>query len=318
MVIKTENNEERLVGYLLRELPETEWEALEAEFFADPTLLARLEAVEHDLIEGYVSGKLEAAQHAKFEKVYLDSRQRREKVEFYRALASTLPLVSSIPLQLREAEKVSWWQSFVVGRTFPGFAVATLLVLLFGGIWLAREYQQLRQKTAEVETQRALLAQRETELRVQIAQIATMESRNSELAKELENARRQLAAIVPPQSGTAVVPAFVWTLFGLRSANPPLERPLPIPTGTKSARLSFKMTNASFRQYRLELRSENEQLIGSYSGLKAKRNVVTLSVPISQLEQTRSLVLSGSQKGTSSSPPRWDDLGVFPIAIVRP
>ncbi len=303
-----------MIGYLLRELPEAEWEALEGEFFADPALLARLEAVEHDLIEAYVCGKLTATHRAKFEQAYLNSPQRREKVEFYRALARALPLATQPISSLPKTEASLWRPKFLFSWRMPRLVAVTGLavVLLFGGVWLAQGYRQLRRKAAESERERTLLVQRENELR---ARIAVMHDRNVEIAAELEKARRQLADIAQPKPSSVEIPAFAWTLSGLRSSNEMAERLLIIPTEAKSVRLTFRLTNSGYNLFRLELRSGDGQLIWSRSGLKAKKNSVTLLAPASGIEQARSLVISGRNLPVSGV--GWYDMGVFPVVIVR-
>jgi len=134
VIIKTVNNEERMIGYLLREAPEAEWEALETDFFASPELLAQLEAAELDMIEGYVCGKLPAARRDRFEQIYPNSPQRREKIEFYRALAKTLPLDSQSVSPMPQAEKALWRRELAAAWTMPRLAFGlVLLMMLLGG-----------------------------------------------------------------------------------------------------------------------------------------------------------------------------------------
>ncbi|MGE5246279.1 MAG: hypothetical protein ACM3SQ_18790 [Betaproteobacteria bacterium] len=71
-----------MVRYLLGLLPEEEAEALDEQSFVDDELAARLCSVEHDLVDDYVNGLLDAETRERFESYYLVSPRRRERVRF--------------------------------------------------------------------------------------------------------------------------------------------------------------------------------------------------------------------------------------------
>lgn len=75
-----------LVQYLLGLLSEEETERLDEQSITDDDIADRLRIVEHDLIDAYISGTLDAATRAQFERVYLSSPRRREKVRFAESL----------------------------------------------------------------------------------------------------------------------------------------------------------------------------------------------------------------------------------------
>src|SRR5882672_565047 len=72
----------QLVRYLLRLLPEDEAERLDEQSIVVDEFAARLECVENDLVDAYVSGALEGEILQRFESFYLASPRRREKVRF--------------------------------------------------------------------------------------------------------------------------------------------------------------------------------------------------------------------------------------------
>jgi hypothetical protein len=85
-----------LSRYLLHEASEEEREEIERHYFSDPEDLALLEAVEDDLIDAYVRRELPQAQRARFEKYFLCTRARRERLQMAEALQQHLrrrPLV---------------------------------------------------------------------------------------------------------------------------------------------------------------------------------------------------------------------------------
>src|ERR1700686_64017 len=80
------DNEEVIVGYLLGSLPDAEMERLEHRYLEDEILFEELQEIEDELIDNYVTGALSVEQRAQFEQYFLRSPQRREKLEFARAM----------------------------------------------------------------------------------------------------------------------------------------------------------------------------------------------------------------------------------------
>src|SRR3954467_11632978 len=81
------SDEAVLIPYLLGQLTEAEQAKVEDRAFEDAGFLEALEAAEADLIDSYVRHELSPADRRSFESRFLNSAQRRSKVEFARALA---------------------------------------------------------------------------------------------------------------------------------------------------------------------------------------------------------------------------------------
>src|SRR5215813_12195688 len=81
-------NEELIVRYLLGELAEKEQVEVEDQAFGDEQYMQAVLAVESDLIDEYVRGEIPRNRLQQFEKHFLASAERRDKVEFARALAT--------------------------------------------------------------------------------------------------------------------------------------------------------------------------------------------------------------------------------------
>jgi len=78
--------DERITAYLLRELSEREAEQFEEQCFAQPEWPASdLESAEDDLIEAYVRKKLSRARRRRFEKYYLTTTAREDRVVLARS-----------------------------------------------------------------------------------------------------------------------------------------------------------------------------------------------------------------------------------------
>jgi anti-sigma factor RsiW len=81
--------------YLLGNLSEAEQSAFEKDYLADDQVFAELQLVETELIDLYVREELTTADSASFEQHYLNSPERRQRVEFARALQRTTNSVSA-------------------------------------------------------------------------------------------------------------------------------------------------------------------------------------------------------------------------------
>src|SRR5882757_10811948 len=75
-------DDQQLVRYLLRLLPDEEADRLDEMSISDDALAWRLREVENDLVDAYVSGTLTGETLQRFESSYLSSERRREKVRF--------------------------------------------------------------------------------------------------------------------------------------------------------------------------------------------------------------------------------------------
>jgi hypothetical protein len=119
--------DERTVAYLLQELSEEEAEQFEKQCFSESEWPGiDLESAEQDLIEAYVRNELSPDRHQRFEKYYLTTTAREERVLLAR---SFLRVVCS-----PDPPKVTWMQWLRSSLNFqtlvPKFAtVASILIL---------------------------------------------------------------------------------------------------------------------------------------------------------------------------------------------
>jgi hypothetical protein len=338
---QTLNSEALIIQYLLGELSEAEQLALEEEYFADREKFDRIKAIENDLIEGYVCGKLSPADRERFEKCYLSSPQRREQVQFFQTLAKAVPLEmspinqssfvtsnvpaqaterSSAPVPIESEKAVSWWQAISALFRGPKLAVGlsfamALLILALGGTWLLVEHTRLRERLAQTENERATLRQREQELQ---RQIEAQREQSDQLAKELESVQQKLAelSIPSPRSALATVP-FAWTISGVRASDPAGEPPrkLIIPPGAKLVQLKFKLSAARYQSYRVALQTLEGSEVWSRAGLRAhparSGASVLLEIPAKWFNKgAYVLTLSGSR-----APGEFAELNVSHVEI---
>ena len=125
--------EERIIAYLLEELPEAERERFEDECFAAEEWPDEISLAEEALIDGYLRGELTPAQRANFAQHYLTTPAREEKLIHAKAL-----LRHADERQKRgpAEEKITWsesWRAFWSGWRVAFAALA--LIVLSAGLW---------------------------------------------------------------------------------------------------------------------------------------------------------------------------------------
>jgi hypothetical protein len=140
-----------LVRYLLGELPRYQHKQVEQKFFSDDTFFDRLLEVEEGLINDYVTGRLTQQERLKFERNFLNTPQRREKVDLYRnnqqsgaATNIFLPESKSTASRTIEATSVTTSNTrwVVIKEFFQGWrlawqiAAACVGVALLIGLWI--------------------------------------------------------------------------------------------------------------------------------------------------------------------------------------
>jgi tetratricopeptide (TPR) repeat protein len=135
------DHDERLVRYLLGELSEQERDQLESEYLGNSESHDQLVAAEDELIYAYVGGRLSHSQSISFERFFLQTPERRSRVEFARSFAHFLdanPGLQRAPAQDRERAgtppiQQSFWTSVVAWGKNPlvRLAFATLIVAIF-------------------------------------------------------------------------------------------------------------------------------------------------------------------------------------------
>jgi hypothetical protein len=287
MAESAEAIEERIVQYLLGDLPEEQQVAVEDRAFADSSYLLEIQAAEAELIDAYVRGELTAAERRDFERTFLASPLRRSKVAFARNLArlSDEHAKAGAP----RIERVSWLRALLdsirawnpAGQFAAGLAA---LVCIFGISWLAVRDRAMRFQVASLQERTGTLAQQADSLRGQ-------------LDEERSRARPS-------------VPAAVATLVLLSGVSRGETRPVPfaIDVGTTLARIEIQLeARDEFPRYCAELHVAGGEDVLSMNNLTARKseNGFTIS-----LEAAASALPSGryelALKGLARNEPARD------------
>jgi hypothetical protein len=198
-VEKERYNDQMMIQYLLGSLPEEETERFDELSFIDDEFAVRLSAVENDLVDTYVRGKLSAEKLEKFDSYYLASPKRREKVKTAQAfhtfaenaVATGQVIFAPVPSEMNVVSGKPFAQPALLRGffTFPRLVLtaAAIVGLVVVG-WLVVELSRLRSQVDEAQARRLTLEQRERELQDLLEQ---QRSSSSATEKELERVRQE-------------------------------------------------------------------------------------------------------------------------------
>lgn len=135
--------DERIIAYLLKELPEEEAERFEEQCFEQESWPARISLVEEDLIDEYLRDELQPEQRQHFELNYLTTAARQERVCVASALLRCVdefhaqPLVPVKPVKPTVIERFrAFWSSHLLPlRVGAAMAAMAAIVIIVGGEW---------------------------------------------------------------------------------------------------------------------------------------------------------------------------------------
>ena len=267
-----QNGDERMLQrYLLGDLSAQEQDSIEELYFAEDDYLQKLLVAENDLIDDYLRGKLSTAEQQKFERNYLTTPEKRQRVQLVRQLRRQANEPVSVPaavvVESPPEQKTAWWQT-LLAALYPRNPVARyamvfgVLAVMIVGVFFVKRTSQLSRELAQAEQEKAALRQNETQFK---QQLLDQQQRNDELARALDQARDQQHLLDeelsrPGKANTAVVPSFEFggdnepprSAFGPHSGKTK-PKTLVIPKDARLVRLAFKINTTGYQNYRLEL-----------------------------------------------------------------
>jgi len=329
-------DDQHLVRYLLGSLPDEEAEQLDEQSIVDGEFALRLDAVEHDLVDSYVTGELSGETLTRFESFYLSSPRRREKVRFAESLLSShvkkeigpvkeetgpaqaavpaggdVPDVPAQPRGVRPPVIFQW-----------AAAIAAVLLLLACGYLIVQDLR-LRNQLASVQTEREALQRREQELQKQLEQ---ERSANADTARELERIRGSLAQL--EQQATAGGARDLPDLHTVALVLLPQTRgsdsiaTVTVPPGTDRVAVELGLESDDFPGYEAALRDPATGQIVWRSGRVTSRSIgngntkskaVSVSIPANVLKPQNYIVeLTGIRAGGGA-----ELVSGYPFRVVR-
>lgn len=315
-----------LLRYLLGALPADEAEPIEAASVVDDDLAARLNAMEHDLVDRYVRGELEDGTLAKFHTWYLSSPVRVQKVELARAFlraADTEPAeaapvsaapVSATPAAIAASEgnaKMNVAPKFLLGGSsgeqkqakawfdrlsdwsMLGFATAVIILIVTVG-FLSSRNKRLRNEVAETKKQTTELAAKLNEEHA--AATANTKGAPDALAHGLDNIATVTMFLPAPTRGASAVPK------------------VDVPAGTGLVVLSLGLGSGDESSYRVQLMNPATQQVLWHSGMLrpgSDGTYVSVTVPANVL-RSQMYLIELMHDGANGAP---ELLGTYPFRV---
>lgn len=348
-MIDLEENKEQAIGYLFGELGDAERDALEERIFADDEFSLFLGAVEKDLIDDYVRGEMDVDLRQRFERRYLTSESRREKVR----LASVLQAevfnekirTPEIAAPLAEP-KTSLWTTLADFFRVPNLALAgglavILLFVLFGGWLLLRRSPDIPEIVRDENANRQIPVPTKTPAARTPDENPSIENSNKENSNAaptpeinsnqtpaLENKAPQAKTPekrptpaprptekreeTPPPQPQRVVFA---TLFPLLRSGDEEKPVLIVPTNAESVGLRVVHDNLKpFAKYRVEIRDQNGDLVFTRETPVNRKNPaqpLNLNISAATLGAgTYELLLSGIREDKSAAEIKYYNFSV--------
>lgn len=306
------DNEELAKRFLLGNVSEAERAQIEDRFLADDDSYQELLIVEDDLIDAYVRDELPAPERELFEKWYLTSQPRRERVEFAQTLFTSVSSKSTSLVAAREPDHpVSWWHSLVdyliARHPALGFTMAAaLLVVALGGLWLLTEKTRARPAPQEAQSiPPAPVPSRESPS----PQIAVVEQPQSKAEEETSNtpAREIPKRTMPMVATFTLMPG---TVRGESSAQ------LNLSARATEIHLQLGMDGDVYKKYRATLSTPEGRKVWS-GGVANKPSMksayITLSFPANLLKSGDYLL----EIGGANADGLWKSVADYSFRVVK-
>ena len=294
-----------ILDYLLGRLSESELERFEHSYLTNEALFNELQEVEEELIDDYASGALTAEQRVLFEKYFLRSSERREKLAFATAMTERAVAWQSVTLvstekPARELTSVELPDnsnsklhlmfskgSIPAWRQWVAVAAAVVLAVVSGVLWLRNRdlqrqlittdanYARLRQ---EVDAQSKVTAETKAELSAEQQQTQVIESQVEQL--QTSPADKIGDTIV------SVALGIEYLITATRGGEKKVKT-LDVPSKARLVRVTLDVAPSSIESFKILLRRGDENVVWRRSGLKAKpagdRRKLHLSIPAENL-----------------------------------
>ena len=278
-----DDKQDILRRYLLHDLAETEEEQIECSLLTDKDFSRRLAIAQDDLIDDFVAARLSQHELERFQKHFLTTPDRVQKLSFATVLNKYVTDKSE-PAKVSVFEKL-----FAFFHTHPlkiAFSTAFLLIMgvtlliVFRGDWLPLKQNKLQQEFVRLNRAQDSDPRPLFELKRSTANTLAMILRGN-LVRENGNARE-----------------------------------VEITGGVTLVRLLLEVTSGSHDRYNAVLQKANGENLASVEGLKARNDdgaeFVIIIVPASFLSHgDYQLRLAGIDSAGRSS-----DLGLYPFQVI--
>jgi hypothetical protein len=299
------SNPNLMKRYFLGAASPEERTGLENKYFADAEIFEELLAVENDLIDSYARGRLSNLEKEQFEQHYLNSPQRRVRVEFARSLTQ----VAQEAKQSASFEGVSFWWRLTapLRQSRPmlrwAFVTSAVALVVASGAWLVRQNHELRSGPQPAS---------QSELRQQLPvnnDESSLQAKKNQAAAAPEIAK--LDAPVLPELTLSLNP-------GISRSNQAGQQVLALPSSVSSARLQLSLADDDYAGYEAVLETAEGREIQKIVGLKAHvrdgKRIVTLRLPLRLIKPGDYIVKLNAKNRSSSGE---EEVEVYSFRTVR-
>jgi len=294
------HNETEIRRFLLGEMREDERAAFEENFFANEDLFEQIRVCEDELIESYIRKTLDASELEKFEKNFLTTKNRRQRVAFTREMLAKLPeykeTAAAKKTETAAVQSTSVWTSIAYFFKTPKLAFGSafaLLVLVFGGWLLLRNPKQADIAQQITPTPTIEVTQTNQNLNLPSNQNVSV-NLNTNTAENIPdnknvspNANRETpnnqntnTQKQPPNGITPVLALFAGTV---RSNGKMSE--LNLPKNAAGASLQLNLESNIYKIYMVEIVDADGNLVLKNNNLKARNSKINLFIPAAKLRR---------------------------------
>jgi len=271
--------------YLLGEVRDEEQEQTEQRLLTDRQYFRDFLRLEENLIDEYVRGGLNKRDQERFENYFLKAPERRESVEFAKALrryVSQEAIFNSARATGEDGEGTGWRQPVLGFRQARSRAVMASLVCLAlvlgaGAAWLLAERTRLKRQIERLDSEQVKATESEEKLKQQINRQRALSDdlveQINQTQSKLDEKEQEIAKLKQANGSnqTAVNTSAVSMLLA-----PELGRGEDEPNrvylskGNNRLRLKLRVDGENYKKYRAEVRTaEGEEILRS-DNLKAK------------------------------------------------
>jgi hypothetical protein len=294
-------DERLLKQYLLGDLSSDQQQELEKVLLTDGSALEQLLLAEDELADEYVCGSLSPAEAARFERHFLSTPERQQKLRFARSfrqyVSKAAPMDRSRP-EREERQQGSFWRrlfSLPTRQSVPAWSLAAAFVCVtLAALWSVIRVREVESQLTQVQGQQSLSSNQARDLEKQLSEERSRQRQLAARLQQEQNERteleRQLAALKGgsgPQSprrpgmgsGTllsfALTPGLVRDLQGLRKVT--------IPPAANWIELELQWPGAEYKGYQATLLDADGRELWSQSTSKtqagAKNEKIVLALP---------------------------------------
>lgn len=317
------NIEQQMVQYLLGELSIQDRYELETEYFTDPEIFDLLQAVELDLVEGYVNGKLSGTGRLRFEQHYMTTQGRREQVQFFKTLSVNLPLELKQPVKeplpsvgfeaikppAPAGVKPSFWELLMAPFRGPRLALGVSLAIAILLITLVGTLRFIENRNPQTVAQNTPQQQKAEE---KVAQEQPAPPTNPSVTPSPKT-----APFVTPKAPAVI--SMTWTITGLRVLGANTPRLIHLTPGHETVQITLNFLDLAhdrYSRFSAVVQNSTGKEVWRRSDIKGNRakagSAIILNIPAKQLKPgPYSLMLSGNKRGD------WVDIREFYIKVVR-